>query len=132
MTPANAPTVFLSYDAAGREDARYVADFLGRAGVRVLDSRDVPAVANSTSGDATRAAVRASDAFVMILSSERPSAYLLFEMGLAFGANKPIEFVLADGVHRVDVPATFAKYRVVPRERVDEIALDLVGRPAAA
>jgi hypothetical protein len=119
------PQVFLSFSLSDRQFASTVADELQRAGLSVVRMSDLGAGDEYT--EEVRGALRRSAAVVVALpevsSRHDVPASVLFEIGAAVGAEKPIYVI-------VDRPSTKLPFgapglQVLPLSRLDEIARKL-------
>jgi nucleoside 2-deoxyribosyltransferase len=119
------PQVFLTYALADREFADEVTRELALSGLNCVSMNEFSADGEYT--EAIRKAVRQSAAVVAILSgvSRRHDvpANVLFEIGAAIGARKPIYVVVDDPSIRL--PFGAPDMHVLPITRIDEIARHL-------
>jgi hypothetical protein len=111
----------LSFALTDREFASQVLDNLTRAGLQVQQMDNLAPTGQYT--DAVRTAIRRSDAVVVALSEVASGrsipASVLFEIGAAAGAGKPI-FVVVDNLAE-KLPFNVPHLRVFPTNRIDEI-----------
>jgi hypothetical protein len=122
MTPTVArPTVFLSSAAADADFAREVAEELTRAGAEIWEIGDVAASGKYT--HEVRRALDRSGAVVVALarSADRREipASVLFEIGAASGAQKPVFVVVDSPISRL--PFSVPGMQVIPFNRVGEV-----------
>lgn len=118
--------VFLSHASTDRATADVVGRKLEDGGLTIFDVAD-DLGAGPDVADAVREAIWESAALVVIASAtyvESPS--LLFEVGAAWGAHKPV-FLLVGSEGSLALPAFLRKYRVLPLAQVDKLAQELTG-----
>jgi len=120
------PQVFLSFAMADRELAKNISAALTRAGVEVVGSEKT--AAGFEYNNDIRQALHRSDAVVVALSgvdgSRNISANVLFELGAASGAGKPI-FIVSEEPG-MKLPFHVAQLTILPMNRVEEIARELL------
>jgi hypothetical protein len=118
--------VFLSYSSADQELANEVAAELTGAGIDVVAQSDLPA--DETPYQWLRKALPKSNAMVVVLSrlaqGREIPASVLFEIGAAVGADKPIYLIVDDPSAKL--PFHVRNLRVLPLNRVEEIARAVV------
>jgi hypothetical protein len=114
--------IYLSYALSDRSLAEKVAAILTQSGVAVI--RFDQAAPTGVYSDSLRQTLRRSAAVVVVLSelAQRPDipANLLFEIGAAVGAGKPIYVVVETMTH--PLPFGAPDLQVIPLSRVQEIA----------
>lgn len=120
------PSIFLSYSLHDRHLADDVARVLAGSGLTVVRMSDLEPGGEYT--DSIRRALRKSAAVVVVLSQvsrrrELPAS-VLFEVGAAVGADKPI-FVVIDEPS-AKLPFNVPHLEVLPTTRIEEIAHRLV------
>lgn len=119
------PQVFLSFALSDRQFASQVADELERAGVAVVRMSDLGPGGEYTAE--VRDALRRSAAVVVALTDVSPRhevpASVLFEIGAAVGAEKPI-YVVVDRPSP-KLPFGAPGLQILPLNRLDEIARKL-------
>ena len=122
---ATKPTVFLSYALHDRHAADEVAGALRGAGLSVVQMSELEPGGEYT--DTIRQALGRSSAIVVVLpkmSARRElPASVLFEIGAAVGADKPI-FVIVDEP-TAKLPFNVPHLHILPRARLDEVARQL-------
>ena len=120
------PQVFLSFSLSDRGFANKVADELQRAGLSVVRMVDLGAGGEYT--EEVRRALRRSAAVVVALSDISPRhevpASVLFEIGAAVGAEKPIYVIVDRPIAKL--PFGAPGLQVLPLNRLDEIAQRLI------
>jgi hypothetical protein len=121
--------IFISHDMDGADAAADVARRLSGAGAIVFDVSTV--TAGGVYGDAMRRAIRESEVVVAVVTANRLSANVMFELGAASGAGKQI-IVLTSGVTSVDLPASFADVPMLPVARATEVIRFVRGTVDAA
>jgi hypothetical protein len=126
-----APQIFLSFAAIDRLQADRVTMSLNAAGFAVVGFEDV--TSGEVYNDAVRQAMGKSIAVVVPMASSLRGTVLpsgvLFEIGAAMGAGKPI-YVIVEEDARATVPFSVPGMRVLPESRVDEIARMIRSDPA--
>src|SRR4051794_2250539 len=102
MKPVDRPVkLFVSFDLASKSVATDVIARLRKAGA---DVQDVYSLTNGSEySNQVREALRASDVVIAVMTSEKLNANVLFELGAAVGAGKPI-VALVSGVSNVQLP----------------------------
>jgi hypothetical protein len=122
LTP---PKVFLSFAWSDKELAADLSDSLERAGLHVTRVDEV--APRGQYSDRLRDAVRESAAVVVFLSDvvrrRDIPASVLFEIGAAVGANKPIYVVVERMTEKL--PFNAPDLHVLPLNRAQEIAQHL-------
>jgi ABC-type branched-subunit amino acid transport system substrate-binding protein len=116
------PQVFLSYSMSDRQLAAKIAVSLEDAGLRVVRPEDLEP--GHEYSNAVRDGLLKSAAMVVVLTQNEMPARVLFEIGAAFGAEKPI-FVVVDAPS-TRLPFDASKVRVLPMSRIEEIADELL------
>src|SRR2546423_14120514 len=116
------PQVFLSFAYGDRELARDISAKLAAAGVDVVQMDTLEPGGQYT--DNVRGALHDSNAVVVVLSDvsrrrEFPAS-VLFEIGAAAGADKPIFVIVEDMTAKL--PFNISHLHVLPVNRVEEIA----------
>lgn len=127
MTSAIAakPKVFFSYPQVDRELARRVASVLEASGLEVFDAPSPRGGVDP--GEQIRLAMEESSAAVVVLSQADQGqcipASVLFEIGAAMGAGKPIYVLVTEPSQRLsfNVPGMV----VLPSNHAEEIACRL-------
>lgn len=120
------PSVFLSYTPSDRDLASGVSTALRRAGIAVTSVDELEP--GGEYSEHVRQALHLSDAVVVVLSTvgrrrEIPAG-VLFEIGAAAGANKPIYVVVDEAATKL--PFNISHLEVLPASRVGEIAQHLM------
>ena len=116
------PTVFLTAAATDGPLIERVASVLDASGIEVIGRRAVPA--GGTGGAYLRDFIRRSSAVVVVMSrvttaSTIPSS-IIFEIGAATGAHKPVYIILEDSSVRLGF--SVPDMHVLPLSRTDEVA----------
>lgn len=123
------PQVFLSFSLADREFASEIADELRRSGLTVIGMSDFGSASEYT--EEIRNALRSSAAVVVALpiisAKHEIPASVLFEIGAAVGAEKPI-YVIVDGPSG-KLPFGAPGLQMLPLNRLDEIARTMIDDP---
>ncbi|HSU66149.1 MAG TPA: toll/interleukin-1 receptor domain-containing protein [Tepidisphaeraceae bacterium] len=119
------PEVFLSFAMSDREMADEVASDLSRAGLDVVRVDELGTGSEYT--DTVRSALRRSAAMVVVLSDASSAhdipAGILFEIGAAAGAGKPIYVIVQKSTAKL--PFSVPNLQVLPITRLDEVARQL-------
>lgn len=118
------PQVFLTYASADRQLAAKVADFLADAGLTVVRPEDLES--GHEYSNAIRTGLMKSAAMVVVLGRAEMAATVLFEMGAAFGAEKPVYVVVDAPTTRL--PFDTSKVQILSMSRIEEIADELLLR----
>ena len=122
----HAPQVFLSYSLADAEAARDVLRRLRAADIEVYDALARPRPGSDWE-DQLRLALEACNAVVIVLGRigdrQQVPANILFEIGAASQAGKPIYVLLRDPADRL--PFRVSGLTVLPLNNVDAIARQL-------
>jgi methylmalonyl-CoA mutase cobalamin-binding subunit len=116
------PQIFLSFAQSDRRLAEQVGSALHDAGLTVVQMDQL--LARRAYDDTVRSALRESDAVVVALSSvsrrHEVPASVLFEIGAAVGAAKPIFVIVEEATAKL--PFNAPQMEVLPVNRVNEIA----------
>jgi nucleoside 2-deoxyribosyltransferase len=118
MIPATTtvrPQIFLSFALADRRLAEKITDTLQRSGLKVVSPEELEP--GREYSKTIRDALLKSAAIVVVLSGQTDAvpASVLFEIGAAFGAEKPI-FVIVDKPD-AKLPFETSKLRILPLSR---------------
>jgi hypothetical protein len=122
------PQIFLSFALADQELAHLVAAELAGAGLAVVQPHQLGAGGEYT--DAIRKALRGSAAVVVVIGDisrrHEVAASVLFEIGAAVGAGKPIYVVVDEPSTKL--PFNAPNLKVIPVTRLDEVARALIAQ----
>ena len=121
------PAVFLTAAATDGQLVKRVASVLDASGIEVIGWGTVPV--GSIVGTYLRDFIRRSSAVVVVMSrattaSTIPSS-IMFEIGAATGAHKPVYVILEDSSVRLGF--SVPDMHILPLSRAEEVALAVLG-----
>ena len=126
-TPTATTSVFLCFDPGARVATQGVAKRLLAAGATIANSDLSPARAYD---DPMRKAIRGCDVVLVVLAGEELHSSVLFEIGAAQGAQKPL-FICPAGGSRVKLPFRFNASHLIPLQRVEDVLAVFASESAA-
>ncbi len=117
MSTSSSPCdVFLSHSTRDEGLARVIRDSFESAGLRVFWALDPEA--GGPFSEASREAILEARAFVVLMTASAiHSQMMLYELGAAWGCDKPI-FLLLDGITERELPTPYRSY---PKSPMNEL-----------